>query len=161
MEEDGWVQIKHCKVYDYLWKEHKWVSYSVQASMTKYQRLGHLGTTGGLPWWSRGWDSAPQCSRPGFHPWSRNLVPQGATNPAFHNKDRSFCVQQLRPSAVKKTNKQQEFISQKFRRLGTQRSTCQHGRVLVKALLLPHRQHSLIVSSTWWKGPWFSLGSLS
>ena len=103
-----------------------------------------------------------QCSGPRFHPWSQNLVPHGVTKyPAFHNKDRSFCVQPLRSSAVKQTNKQQEFISQKFRRLGTQRSTCQHGHVLGQALLLAHRQHSLIVSSTQLKGPWISLGSLS
>ena len=87
-----------------------------------------------------------QCRGPGFHPWSGNLVPHCATKyPACRNKDQRFCVQQLRPSAVKQADKQQEFISQKFRRLGTQRSTCQHGCVLVKALLLVHCQHFLIV----------------
>ena len=102
-----------------------------------------------------------QCRGPGFHPWSGNLVPHCATKyPACRNKDQRFCVQQLRPSAVKQANKQQEFISQKFRRLRTQRSACQHGPVLVKALLLVHCQQFLMIFHMM-KGPWISLGSLS
>ena len=49
--------------------------------------------TQGLPWWRSGWESACQCRRHGFEPWSGN-IPHAAeqlspcattTEPLFHN----------------------------------------------------------------------------